>query len=527
MAISESQRGGFSSWALLLGTLAGLVWAFSTTSVFGFALLTAISTALVSANLLGDKLRFDRILFFRKPVGLVGKLFLGIFFLAILVSRTAAVGFAALFTIPDPAALSATGNEQLVVLAASMSADVMWTGIVAGTIIFIALFCILFAERALGMKAARWGFFRLPLVIGIAYSAAVTLLADVSSNTDVADLGIFERPVFPEPSFNQAMPIVRSLFGTAISDETERVARGRIETILDEIKTATNIPLGSTPEEIARAAGVSSTRGLCLWASKRVDGVSACEGGRFDWLTPDNELGDAPECWRPFSDADGNQILQRMSSTIEATDDAKSAVWHAFRCGTIDPNNRWCASRNRVEPGCIDTKALANASQTEISRRLEQVRALVFEAEADYIASDALVASAPALFTVLDSFVHDRITDAIDRFAFYLLDLREPRLPTQSLASDPRWLVSDTCDMAETNVWCNGWLSPVRFSIRAVLSPNVAQGFVLATYLSMLLLVFGARGHGRLDKSIITSELWNYSDEPPEEFLSEALLTRK
>lgn len=410
-----------------------------------------------------------------------------------------------------------------------MAADFGWTLLVFGGVL-LGMFAILqFANYIFHIKPGRWAFFRLALLIGIVYSAAVVLISDYSKesapqkerHSDV--LSFKAGPVFPEPTSEQMQDAFRSIYGAYLYDED---FLNDVEILNAENKRLTreNISLrsaasggGVLPQEIAQSF---------LELTSRANDGDLCSfvGAEYWQITEKRPL------WRGgdrklFA---GLKAREEPIILFQKLRNAENAVWGLAHCGHFK-GQAWCADRT-LELGGPNTETSRDFRDkygcNDPIEKIAQAEAILSKAVSDAVAETVKIEipdtkeaeqrklsfrEALAVFSLLDAYISDRTIEVFDRviistgeaIASEILSTDIP-VTTDNLS----WHQSVCVEKKNEFPWCR---SVGRTAARIVLSPNLLQGVVISLYLSIFLMVFKRRRDRKLaaiDWSGAGKEIW-------------------
>lgn len=165
---------------------------------YGFAVVTALTTLIVTYILELRRLQAERPYYYKSSASLLGgALFLRPFAGINTIGRSLAAGAAAIFTFPPQGAFEnlskATRDQHISEYAMQLSLDYSFTlWLVAGWIVF-GVFVALALDLFTGGRGHRWSLFRTTLLVGVLYSGSVLFFQE-----DLSDAGRDER-VFAPP----------------------------------------------------------------------------------------------------------------------------------------------------------------------------------------------------------------------------------------------------------------------------------------------------------------------------------------
>ncbi len=524
---------------------AGVVFAVQTSPILGFAVFTGLVSLVISFPMEVRRLLFDRPLFFRRPFGgltlgvVVSLVAVGVLF------RMVFVVIAALFTFPDADSVKSVSES----LGEAMAEDFRWTLIllIATGTGFTLLLLALDRLPMPGLKAARWSFFRLSLVVGLVYSS---LFVWVQERTASA--------VFPEPDVAQAGEAVRLVFDSYVLDQSLIRSISDLEAELAAQKgelAAIKEAQVFLPEKVRSLMkqAVSKEDNLCEIVGKR-----ECLENRWMWNADDKGYVCISDRYV------AREAEFRLSDRIQDLRDAENAIYGLAHCGFYRGGD-WCKER---------TGQLTDDEATEWRRRygcnnpldlypeLRETEPDIGEEETgtDEAGTDNAnegggesddpggAYEALALVTIVDAWLHDRMTEVVDRGAVWLdaewtllltgtrpdLEINQQHSLCKPPADDggnPEWIAPGWCGPSGSIDWhlslCKppedkgkpAWIAPdwcqapARHVARAVVSPVVLQGMVISLYVTVLLMAFRRRRDRNAGDTSWQEEdnpVWNY-----------------
>ncbi len=508
---------------LLLSCAAAVYIAVRHEPVVAFAGVTALITLLASTPHQWRMLLFERPFFFRRQFSGVTFAFIVSFLVFNIIFRAAATGFAALFTFPDAESV----KKISVTLGEAMAADLLWTVTLFGGGVIFCTFLLFLADRFGHVKAARWAFFRLPIVFGLVYSALVVTVTDYSvENAGVeirktTEMDFSAGPVFPTPSTEQAGDAIRAVFGRYVFSQD----------FIDEVEA-----LQSDYETLfAQNEGLTS-------ALSQVETFSSDIAGDFLSLIDQAETGDICEKvgdkymrvvgkTGPFGAFDKKEqygYKPRVKEIIlfQPVRDAENIIWRTAHCGHFQ-GQAWCADQTaaygddaasadafRKEWGCDFPGAKIAMAADALSAGPAEPRTEIDVPKPDEeMRTDSMnLTDGVAVLSIMDAFIQDRLTEAADRAVIagsVAISNFLNGTSYKSGLSELEWTVS-VCDSDRATPWCGFWLRKVS---RIIISPYVLQGLVISIYATVILMVFRRREDRKkapLDWSTFGREVWDF-----------------
>ncbi|WP_428410076.1 hypothetical protein [Hyphococcus sp.] len=511
---------------LLLVCAAAIYFSVRHEPVVAFAGVTAVITLFASTPHQWRMLLFERPFFFRRQFSGVTFAFIVSFLLFNIVFRAVATGFAALFTFPDADSV----KKISVTLGDAMAADLQWTIALFGGAVLFCTVLLFLADRFGQVKAARWAFFRLPILFGLVYSALVVTITDYSvknagvDNRVSPEMNFAAGPVFPTPSTKQAGDAVRAVFGRYVFSQD---FIDEVETLQSNYETlfAQNKNLTSALSQVETFS--SDIAGDFLSLVEQAESGDLCEKVGDRYMRVVGKTG-------PFNVFDKTEqagYKPRVNEIIlfQPVRDAENIIWRTAHCGYFR-GEAWCADQTasygddaasadafRKEWGCdfpgakiaMATDAL-NAGPAEPPADIDMPKTGDEERAAPTNLTDGV-----AVLSILDAFIQDRLTEAADRAVIAgsvaVGNFLNGTNYTSGLA-ELEWTVS-VCESGQATPWCGFWLRKVS---RIVISPYVLQGLVISIYATVILMVFRRRddrGRKPLDWSAFGREVWDFKSK--------------
>ena len=513
--------------------------AFMATVTFGpvyyFAIFCGLLTIFVSWPLEWRRLLFERPLFFRRQFSGVAIFAIGIFVVFNVGLRALLTGFAALFTFPDVDNIEKMSNSlpDLKGLAQAMQADLAWTFIIIALTLIASAALLVFGDRFGQIKGARWTYFRLPLYIGILYSALIVTISDLSveqSKERVRTSGAlsFEAgPILPSPSPEQAGAALRAVFGSYLDNDGQAA-------YLDDLRVAylealeNNRGLRDAASDLNEASEFFTQPYEEFLLLAEQDGVCRYVGGEYK---PDAILGfgEVRGLKPRHEDVPGQNFIgiKVLARHLQNVRDFENFVWRTSSCG-FRKGQEWCRDHPRLaaDYGCSDPTTEIEAARRRMANAEETVTDVVDSQPPK--SPDEIVELTPAnglvLISLLDAFTHDRLTEVIDASAIAILDelrgemspirrvQRERSMERQNTSSSfgyPAWLSSSVCEEASAHQWCRSW---ARQALRIIISPYVLQGVVLSLFITIFLMLFPRKDQKPLpiNWSKINGDVWRF-----------------
>ena len=514
-------------------------------NVYGFALLTAAVTAIVSTSLEWRRINLERVLFYHGPRGRVGTVGVILFTSVSVFLRAIATGVAAIFTFPATSKLATAGPEVIRSYAEIANADMAWTLLCLAVTAAIGLLILLITDWGFKAKTERWSYFRMPIVLGLVFSSLIITVNDASKTGRLGDY-MFSQEIFPAPSLEAASVVFRTIFGNTINDAAFSKYTNELVAERNELASQFN-QLSERAGDLQNAAGdtlallqdirdenrgnicrvtskvYETTSGECQTVKERVKVLGA--------ETPIERIIKRSECRRPFTDDDGNWLVRRVFDGAKEFDSAKSQLWHLFECGVrvsadageepdLEP---WCRlPGNENQPGCRDTGGELRAARA----RFETASALLGVKVAEDVPPrpEPITVSAdnlPALITLLDGYFNERIQVAIDRLVTNQHQRAETanafvpgRAVEVSAQATPSWLEGSVCigESPSEHSWCR---NPIRRVLQIPLAPYIIQGPVIAVFLTLLMFPLQRTRSNKDDLKALSdpkSPIWKYRE---------------